>query len=216
MNKIRNAIIAAGVATGLVVLPSCSESAIEQEARVVGFGSGVDVTVTEPRWNTYEDEVNLPGGQIRDVRVEDEQVGCIEVDDDFFSYDMDDPDCWFDYSCVSTDYSHCEPVYESLYSYQRLEDTVVRQCIAPITKREYKADPVEDKSCEQEQTSTQSLHKTSRYILWVTTPNPDSETGGNLTSSIKVSAQEWQASDRSLPVVAVIKDGKITQVKVTG
>lgn len=217
MNRVREAVIAVGLAGGLMAA-GCSEPTIEQEARIVGFGQGVDVTVWQPEWQGYEEQYEIPqGATVRNVQPYDMYVGCREMEDEFFGWNEDDWACQTDIwsTCESSDTTHCEAIYERRYNYQVLEDRVVRDCMANIVKGEYKSRyPVENTSCEQSLTPDQRVEKQSRYLLWLTTENPDEEGPETITQAVEVTGDEWQRSDSSVSVTAVIQGDRIIDVKL--
>ena len=214
MNKFRNLTIATGLVSAALIAPACGESGVEQEAYIQGFGYGINSNVIEAQWHQYTDQVGFPIGEVRGVNSSLEVVDCREVYDGFFNT-QSDSECMFDLWCSDTGDTHCEAVYEPRYSFQRLEDTVVRQCIAPIMKREFKPDiPIRDTVCEDSRTGAQRLSESARYLLYVSTPNPDKEVDGNIKGSAELSADEWQRVDWATPVIAVVDDGRIVDIKV--
>lgn len=211
MNGLKNAAIATGLATGLFVAGGCGESAIEQEAQINGFGHGIDVQVIEPQWIPYYDQGYLPGSTLRNISSYEEVVDCRAVSDGW-GWNTNDSECYGDL-CMFTasDDQHCEAVWELRYSYEQLEDTVVRQCIAPIVKREFKGNAIEDTSCENELRENQRLQKSGRYVLWVSTPNPKEEGPETLSGRVEVTAEQWADASSSEPITVSISDGEITE-----
>lgn len=223
MNKLTNTLAVAGLAAGS--LAACGgESGVEQEAQIIGFGRGEDVSIVEDQWVHHEDADYLPSGTIRNVEEDEEFAGCREVEDDWFWGGEDDLACDLEitlFPCESEEGTHCEAEYDPIYDFDILEESVVRECPAPITRREYKDETIaRDEACISTRTDGQRLRQQSRFVIWVSTSNPDydpendSNEPRQLTTSHDLSAEEWSTIDRNSSVTVRVNDGRITRVSL--
>lgn len=221
MGKFINTALAAGLSAGLAA--GCGgESAVEQEAQITGFARAIDAQIVEDQWVTYRDEPDMPiGARLLDKDREFDH--CREVGNGLFELGMDDSECWFRWDCNPEEGEHCEAVYRDEYDYEVLEEVVAEECPAPIRPVEYKREePISDEACMARRGDGQRLKKTSRFIIWVRTPNPNYEVDkpqngpAFLEGSQDISAEEWQQVDRQVDVTAKIKGGRIIDVEVKG
>lgn len=207
----------AGLAAGTLV--GCGEGGVEQEAQITGFGTGVDVQIVEDQWIVHEGKQSLPGDTIRNVHDYDKFAGCKEVANGYFSLNFDDPECWSDFWCQSTEDTHCEAQYQRLYDYERLEEVTVKDCPAFIALAEYKPKVSErNEECIANIAPPQRLRETTRYVIRVSTQNPEYEEKPDepehFTTTHDITAHEWSTVGYETPVKVRIKGDRITSVSL--
>jgi len=224
MRRSLSAVAAVGLSVGLMAGCGGGETTYEQDAQVVGFGYGEDVDVIERHWIEYTGQDDVPGGEVRNVDDYDEFVGCVAVDDAFFSFNANDSECgglFYD-SCFADEDQHCEARYETLHNYERLEDVVIRSCRAAVVKREVRpSEPVRNEECIGNRRDGQRHEVSSRYILWLVTENPefDAEDEGSnepsyLQQAVAVDASTFYNANRGNPVDVQIRSGDIISATV--
>ena len=190
---------------------------IEQQASIEGFAYGVDSQLWDRHWVEHDSESYVPGGTVRNVRHREVFDHCVEVDDEMFSWNMDDSDCYFDFSCSADENEHCKAVYRDEYDYESLDDFVVQDCPAPIQKREFKPpNPVTNEQCDENRRGEQWVTRRNVFKIWISTMLTDKEGDKTLLKSVEpLSSDEWSLAERGADVTAVITDGQITDVKIS-
>ena len=168
MKRVLGAAMAVGIGIGAV--SGCGgPEVVEQPAAIEGFAYGVNSQLWDKKWTQYTEEEYIPSGEIRNVRHQEIFDRCIVVDDEDYSFNEDYIECSFDYSfdrCNPGDYEHCEAVYEDRWDYEQLEDYIVQQCMAPLTKMEYKPrEPKTNELCDKSRKGLSGLPE-KMYLLY--------------------------------------------------
>lgn len=215
MNRV-GATLTAGVA--LYAAAACGPETSEAEARVVGFASGIDSVIVQDEWVPYTDQSSLPwSGETRNERHHEEFTGCREVENGFFDLGFDDDECWFDFSCSSTDTTHCKAVYEDRYDYERLETKTVKHCPAPVVITMDKPEQPEiDAHCVEDRGELQRVEQATWYIVSVVVKNPfyDSENNPRemLNARMRVSPEAWASLEPGETIAVTVADNQTVRL----
>lgn len=226
MKKMMKIALAASVTAGALAGCGSETQAVEQPASVTGYAHGIDSKLWENQWVLHVDDTYPPEGNYRNLYIDPEGRfrGCRAVGDGFFSFDTNDDECggWWsdgDY-CGGDESDHCVAMYDPTYTYEADEATIIMDCVANLQKREYPTpDPITNEACARSRGDGQWVTETTRYILWLTTTNPDydaekpdSNVPRTITKAEEVDVSEWrQAKEDIKPTVSVL-NGKIIGV----
>ena len=202
-------------------LSGCGAEGVKQEGQVAGFAQGVDGQIFEDQWVHHKNEDEIPSGTIRDTEEHEEFAGCREVGDGLLSWNTDDPECWGTW-CVSSESTHCEAEYDTKYSFDRLEEVKVQDCPAPMRPVEYRSDDEVfiDQPCIDGAQPHQRVVRISRFLIYVSTPNPNYDSSDSkkaneprfLQDSQEVTQEEWRTIDRSTEVNVTVRGAEITNI----